>query len=109
MNEFWTISAWCNWKWTIIIWDDVMIWPLFYCISWDHWFWNNEKINISNNWKSADIQIWNNVWIWARVTILKWVKIWNNVVIWAWSVVTKNIEDNSLAIWNPAKIIKMIN
>jgi maltose O-acetyltransferase len=101
MNEFWTISAWSENNWKVIIWDNVMIGPFFYMISWDHWFKKWENFNSSNDWKSWDIIIWNNVWIWARVTILKWVEIWNNVVIWAWSVVTKNILSNSLAVWNP--------
>lgn len=107
MNEFWTISSWVK-SWKIIIWDDVMIWPLFYMISWDHWFIKWLSFNKSNDGKKWNIKIWNNVWIWARVTILKWVTIWNNVVIWAWSVVTKDIQDNSLAVWNPCKVKKKI-
>ncbi len=107
MNEFGTISAWQD-KWKVTIWDDVIIWPLFYLISWDHWFKKWEKFNVSNNWNSSKIVVWNNVWIWARVTILKWVVIWDNVVIWAWSVVTKNIPSNYLAFWNPCKLYKKI-
>ena len=108
MNEFWTISSSWNSNSKIIIWNDVLIGPLFYMISWDHWFIKWEKINSSNNWKFWDIKIWNNVWIWARVTILKWVHIWDNVVIWAWSVVVKSIKSNSLAVWNPCTVIKKI-
>lgn len=107
MNEFWTISAWLEYG-KIIIWNDVMIWPLFYMISWDHWFRKWDKFNKSNSWKKSDIIIWNNVWIWARVTILKWVKIWDNVVIWAGSVVTKSIPSNSLSVWNPSVVKKNI-
>ncbi len=108
MNEFWTISAWWNDNSKITIWNNVMIWPLFFMISWDHWFKSGSQFNESNEWKHSDIKIWNNVWIWARVTILKWVTIWDNVVIWAWSVVTKDIPSNSLAVWNPCRFKKSI-
>lgn len=108
MNEFWSISAWIDLKWEIIIWDNVMIGPFFYMISKDHDFSKWKIFNIWSEWKSWKIKIWNNVWIWARVTILKWLEIWDNVVIWAWSVVTKNIPSNSLAVWNPCKVIREI-
>lgn len=107
MNEFGTISAGNIKESSIVIWDDVMIGPLLYMISQDHGFKAWEIYNKSP-WKGAQITIWNNVWIWARVTILKWVTIWDNVVIWAGSVVTKDISESSLAVWNPCKVIRKI-
>lgn len=107
MNEFWTISAGSQKKSRICFWDNVMIWPLFYAISQDHWFSKWEIFNVSQ-WKGSEIVIWNNVWIGARVTILKWVNIWDNVVIWAWSVVTKDIPANTIAVWNPCAPKKQI-
>jgi maltose O-acetyltransferase len=109
MNEFWTISAWANNNGAIVIGDNVLIGPLFYMIAWDHGIWKWETFNTSNAWKHKDINIWNNVWIWARVTVLKWVSIWNNSVIWAGSVVTKNIPNNCVAVGNPCKKIKDID
>lgn len=108
MNEFWTISAGCTNNSWIIIGDNVMIGSLLYMISWDHGFWKESNFNTSNTGKYADIQIGNNVWIGARVTILKWVKIWDNVVLWAGSVVTKDIPSNSLAVGNPCMVKKDI-
>jgi len=108
MNEFWTLSAWSNGNGKILICDNVMIWPLCYMITWDHWFNSSEKFNTSNSWKFSDIKIGNNVWIWARVTILKWVNIWDNTVIWAGSVVTKSIPNNSVAVGNPCKVMKKL-
>lgn len=108
MNEFWTISAWSNNNGKITIGDNVLIGPLFYMIAGDHGIWVWENFNTSNSGKHSDINIWNNVWIWARVTLLKWVSIWNNSVIWAGSVITKNIPDNCVAVWNPCKKIKDI-
>lgn len=57
----------------------------------------------------APVSIWNDVWIWSNVVILAGVNIGDGVVIWAWSVVTKNIPDYAIAVWNPARVIKNRN
>ena len=54
------------------------------------------------------IQVGNNVWIGANVSILPGVSIGNNVVIGAGSVVTKNIPDNVVAAGNPCHILRPI-
>ena len=51
----------------------------------------------------------DNVSLGANVVIIGGVKIGNNVTIGAGSVVVKDIPDNSVAVGNPAKVIKMIN
>jgi len=83
-----------------------MIGPLFYMISGDHGFGHNEQMNISDTGRKWDISIGNNVWIGARVTVLKWITIWDNVVIWAGSVVVEDIPANTLAVWNPCRVKK---
>ena len=52
------------------------------------------------------VSIGNNVFIGANTTILPNVQIGNNVVIGAGSVVSRSIPDNSIAVGNPAKVIK---
>lgn len=54
------------------------------------------------------ITVGNNVWIGGNVSVLPNVKIGNNVVIGAGSVVTHDIEDNSIAYGNPCKVVKKI-
>lgn len=51
------------------------------------------------------IEIGDNVFVGANVTILMDVKIGSNVVIGANSVVTKDIPDDSVAVGSPAKVI----
>lgn len=51
----------------------------------------------------------NNVWLGESVIVNKGVTIGENSVIGAGSVVTKNIPANSIAVGNPAKVIKSIN
>lgn len=120
----WNISIWSNtyiaWSWWEInaseknhvnIWNFCSIWKNVFIIS--YVFHNSTKLTTSTSipwveyideWK--EINIWNDVRIWANVTILPWVNIWNWVIIWAWSIVTKNIPDYAIAVWNPAKVIK---
>lgn len=57
---------------------------------------------------SEGIVIKEGAWIGANSIILPGVTIGKNVVIGAGSVVTKSIEDYSIAVGNPAKIIKKI-
>ena len=52
--------------------------------------------------------IGNNVSLGANVVIIGDVKIGNNVVIGAGSVVVKDIPDNSIAVGNPARVIKTV-
>ena len=52
------------------------------------------------------VWIGNNVFIGANTTILPNVRIGNNVVVGAGSVVSRSIPDNSIAVGNPAKVIK---
>lgn len=55
------------------------------------------------------VTIGNNVFIGARVMILKNVEVGDNCVIGAGSVVTKNVSPNSVFAGNPAKFIMTID
>lgn len=54
------------------------------------------------------ISIGNDVWFGGGVQVLAGVTIGNNVVIGAGSVVTKDIPANSVAVGNPACVIKKL-
>ena len=54
------------------------------------------------------VNIGNNVWICTGAIILPGVTIGDNSVIGAGSVVTKDIEPNSLAVGNPCKVIRSL-
>jgi maltose O-acetyltransferase len=58
---------------------------------------------------SKPVSIGNDCWIGGNSVILPGVTIGNGCVIGAGSVVTKNIPDNSLAVGNPAKVIRELN
>lgn len=55
------------------------------------------------------ITLGNNVYVGVNTAFLPGVHVGNNVVIGACSVVTKDIPDNSVAVGNPARVIKTID
>ena len=55
------------------------------------------------------IHIGKNVWIGSGAIVLPGVTIGDNSIVGAGSVVTKNVEPNSVVAGNPAKFIKSIN
>ncbi len=58
---------------------------------------------------AKDVVVEDNCWIGANVVITPGVTIGENSIIGAGSVVTKNIPKNSIAVGNPAKVIREIN
>ena len=52
------------------------------------------------------IKIENNVWIGANSVVLPGVQIGNHSVIGAGSIITKDIPPYSVAVGNPARIVK---
>ena len=57
----------------------------------------------------GNIHIHTGVWIGAGAIILGGVTVGENAVIGAGSVVTKNVEKNTMVAGNPAKFIKKID
>ena len=55
------------------------------------------------------VRLENNVWLGTGVTVLSGVTIGENSIIGAGSVVTKGIEPNSIAVGNPARVIKYLD
>ena len=55
------------------------------------------------------VVIEDNVWIGARVTVLKGVTIGENSVVGTGAIVTEDIPAGSLAVGNPAKVIKKLS
>ena len=55
------------------------------------------------------VLIGNNVWIGENVVVLPGVRIGDGCIIGANSVVTKDIPDNSIAVGNPAHVVKQFD
>ena len=58
---------------------------------------------------SGKVEIGNNVFIGAEVTLLKGTKINDNVIIGAGSLVTGEIPANSVAVGRPAKVVMSLD
>ena len=56
----------------------------------------------------SPVKIGNRVWIGAGAIILPGVTIGDNAVVGAGSVVTKDIPENTVAVGNPARVIRSI-
>jgi acetyltransferase-like isoleucine patch superfamily enzyme len=68
---------------------------------------NDIRIPITDQGSSSlPIKIGDDCWLGANVIVLQGVTIGNGCVIGAGSVVTKDIPDYSVAVGNPAKVIK---
>lgn len=100
--NFWALG-WINiWNWTII-------WPNVVVRSSNHNYKLSDYIPYSPKAELKEVEIWENCWIWDNVLITPWTKIWEGSIIWMWAVVSWNIPDFSIVVWNPCKIIKTRN
>lgn len=73
--------------------------------------WQNGNFIANKNWdtvNSKPIVIGNNVWLGFDVVVLKGVTIGDGAIIGARSVVTRDIPAWSVAVGNPAKVVKYI-
>lgn len=69
---------------------------------------NNSKVKQQLPRKERWIRIENDVWLGAGVIVLPQVTIGEGAVIGAGAVVTKDIPPHSVAVGNPAKVIKTV-
>lgn len=90
--------------WHITIGDHVTLAPRVHILAHDA----STKVFL-NYTRVENTRIGNNVFVGAGTIVLPGVTIGNNVIIGAGSVVTKDIPDNSVAVGNPAHIIKSLS
>lgn len=72
---------------------------------------NGHSLTLNKNWNNVatePIYIMDNVWIGMDATILKGITIGENSIIAAGSIVTKDVEPNTIVGGNPATIIKKL-
>ncbi len=86
--------------------DNCLVGPRCIFRTANHNFSSNEIPIRHQGHTTQNIQIGNDVWLGANVIVLPGVTIGNHVVIGAGSVVTKDLPDFSVAVGNPARVIK---
>jgi len=90
----------------VTIGDDVQIGPNVQLLTATHPL---EPEPRRNKWEgSRPISIEDNVWLGGGVIVCPGVTIGQNTVVGAGAVVTKDLPPNSLAVGNPAKVIRTI-
>jgi acetyltransferase-like isoleucine patch superfamily enzyme len=88
--------------------DEAMIGPRCYLTDHDHSF-NATDAAGALPLISAPTRIGAKCWLGANVTVLKGVTIGEGAVIGAGSVVTRDIPPRSVAVGNPARVIKTLD
>lgn len=86
-----------NW---VSIWDDVFVWPgvTFTNDLFPRAFiWDDSKLTKTQVRKGASIG--------ANATIKCWITIWEYAMIGAGAMVTKDVPDYWLVIWNPGRLV----
>ena len=104
-NTIVTNGAIMNGGGNILIGSDCIFGPYNIINANDHKIGSNDFIR-DKEFVYGDIEIGNNVWTGAFISITKNVKIENNSIIGAHSLVTKNTKENSINYGVPAKFIK---
>ena len=99
----------------VLIEDNVLIASKVFISDLDHGYYSSDTIfdinitPIERKLFSKPVIIHKNVWIGENVSILSGVEIGENSIIGAGSIVTKNIPMNTIAVGNPARVIKKYN
>ena len=90
--------------WHITIGDNVTLAPRVHILAHDA----STKVFL-NHTRVENTKIGNNVFVGAGTIVLPGVTIGNNVVIGAGSVVARDIPDDSVAVGNPARVVKSLS
>jgi len=100
---------------SVIIGDNVLMASKIYISDCTHGFYGKngnsspEEIPVLRDYDINPVEISDNVWIGESVSILPGVVIGKGAIIGANSVVTKSIQEYSIAVGNPARVIKKFN
>jgi lipopolysaccharide O-acetyltransferase len=100
---------------SVVIGNDVLIASKVYISDHNHGVYSGlnqsfaDEIQYAKKLSVLPVKIGNNAWIGEGVMILPGVNIGENCVIGAGAVVTKSIEPNSIAVGNPARVVKIWN
>jgi len=87
--------------------DDTIVGPGLYILAGDHEFGTpGVSYRRAVEGKNAGVTVGRNVWIGARVTILKGVNVGDAAVIGAGAVVTRDIPAFAVAVGNPARVAR---
>lgn len=105
-NSAWNWGCWINALGGIEIGSNVIIGP--YCIihSANHTFDDIARPIILQGYEKKPVRIGDDCWLGANVIVLPGVTIGRGSIIGAGSVVTKDIPPYSVAVGNPAKVIR---
>lgn len=91
----------------IIIGDDCMIGPNVSIVTAMHPV--SPKLRVHKIQYNKPVHLGKNVWVGAGAIILPGVTIGDNSIVGAGSVVTHDVEENSIVVGSPARVLRKIN
>ncbi|MDQ2733301.1 MAG: acyltransferase, partial [Armatimonadota bacterium] len=91
---------------SLLIGEDCLIAEMVSIRDHDHSFERLDVPTLQQGMVSSPVLIGRNVWLGAKVTVVKGVEIGDNAVVGANAVVTKNIPANSIAVGVPARVVR---
>lgn len=105
-NSGWNWGTWINAQGGVIIGSDVLIGPECIIHSANHRFDRTDIPIRSQGYEKATVVIEDDCWLGANVTVLPGVRIGKGSVVGAGSVITHDIPPYSVAVGNPARVLK---
>lgn len=96
---------------SLTIGDNTLISPNVFITDFNHKFPHSlykDKLLFESSYSSKQVKIGKNVWIGTKAIILPGVTLGDDCVIGAGSIVTKSVPSRSVAVGNPAKVVRKI-
>lgn len=108
LKDYANISTYCNISSNskITIGEKSLLGPYVSLFATRHNFDNVDEAILDQGWTSEGIEIANNCWLGAKVTVLDGVNIGESAVIGAGAVVTKSLPQRVVAVGSPARVVK---
>jgi acetyltransferase-like isoleucine patch superfamily enzyme len=92
---------------SVSIGDNCLIGDSVHIYDQDHNFADIHTLIRTQGYLTKPVKIGNNVWLGAKVTVLKGVTIGDGAIIGANALVAKDVPPNAIAVGNPATIVRM--
>ncbi|MBF0290736.1 MAG: acyltransferase [Nitrospinae bacterium] len=109
LKDYANISTYCNISSNsrIVIGEKSLLGPYVSLFATRHNFDDVDEAILDQGWTSEGIEIANDCWLGAKVTVLDGVNIGESAVIGAGAIVTASLPQRVVAVGSPARVVKV--